>query len=111
MRAHSSHRSANRGSSLIGLTFTLSGRGEQRERLYAGNRETLRNALLARDGIPWWVIRTHGKRRRDFPELLRRPDYRHAAVIQLDRPAAAEAFLLAVSAGPGTTNSGHTHAD
>ncbi|HEX4993862.1 MAG TPA: adenylate kinase [Methylomirabilota bacterium] len=82
-----------------------------RERLYAGNRETVRNALLARDGIPWWVIRTHGKRRRDFPELLRRPDYRHAAVIQLDRPAAAEAFLLAVSAGPRTTNSGHTHAD
>jgi len=82
-----------------------------RERLYAGNRETVRNALLARDGIPWWVIRTHGKRRRDFPELLRRPDYRHAAVIQLDRPAAAEAFLLAVSAGPGTTNSGHPHAD
>ena len=82
-----------------------------RERLYAGNRETVRNALLARDGIPWCVIRTHGKRRRDFPELLRRSDYRHAAVIQLDRPAVAEAFLLAVSAGQETTNSGHTHAE
>ena len=69
-----------------------------RERLYAGNRETVRNALFDTDGIPWWVIRTHGKRRRDFPELFKCPEYGHAAVIQLDRPAAAEAFLVAVSA-------------
>jgi adenylate kinase family enzyme len=82
-----------------------------RERLYAGNQETVRSALFDADGIPWWVIRTHGKRRRDFPELLRRPEYGHAAVIRLDRPAAAEAFLSEVSVGPGTTNSAHTHAD
>jgi len=82
-----------------------------RERLYAGNRETVRNALLDPDGIPWWVIRTHGKRRRDFPELFRRPEYGHAAVIRLDRPTAAEAFLLAVSARPGTSHSGHTDGD
>lgn len=82
-----------------------------RERLYAGNRETVRNALLASDGIPWWVIRTHGKRRRDFPELFGRPEYGHAAVIQLDKPAAAEAFLLTVSARPGTANSEHAHAE
>src|SRR5438445_11179450 len=29
-----------------------------KERLYAGNRETVRNALLDTDGIPGWVIRT-----------------------------------------------------
>jgi adenylate kinase family enzyme len=82
-----------------------------RERLYAGNRETVRNALFDTDGIPWWVIRTHGKRRRDFPELFKRPEYGHASVIQLDRPAAAEAFLVAVSARSETTNSGHTHTE
>ena len=82
-----------------------------RERLYAGNRETVRNALFATDGIPWWVIRTHGKRRRQFPELFKRPEYGHAAVIQLDRPATAEAFVVAVSARSGITNPGHTHAD
>ena len=81
-----------------------------RERLYAGNRETVRNALFDTDGIPWWVIRTHGKRRRDFPELFKCPEYGHAAVIQLDRPAAAEAFLVAVSARSWTTDSGHTQA-
>lgn len=82
-----------------------------RERLYAGNRETIRNALFDTDGIPWWVIRTHGKRRRDFPELFKRPEYGHTAVIQLNRPTAAEAFLVAVSACSGTASSGHTHAD
>src|SRR5262245_3643892 len=82
-----------------------------RERLYSGNRETIGTALFDTDGIPWWVIRTHGKRRRDFPELFKRPEYGHAAVIQLDRPAAAEAFLVSVRARSGTTKSGRTHAD
>jgi hypothetical protein len=57
------------------------------------------------------VIRTHGKRRRDFPELLKRPEYGHATAIRFDRPAAAEAFLVAVRARSETTNSGHTYAD
>jgi adenylate kinase family enzyme len=82
-----------------------------RERLYAGNRETVRKALFDADGIPWWVIRTYGKRRRELPEFFKSPQYGHAAVIQLDRPAAAEAFLVAVSARSGTTNPGHTHAE
>ena len=83
-----------------------------RERLYAGNRETVRTALFAADGIPWWVIRTHGKRRREFPELLERPEYGHAAVIRLVGPAAAEAFLTAVSAARSETgSSGHAHAE
>jgi hypothetical protein len=55
-----------------------------RERLYAGNRETVRNALFDTDGILWSVIRTYGKRRRDLPELFGRPEYGHAAVIQLN---------------------------
>jgi hypothetical protein len=82
-----------------------------RERLYAGNRETVRSALFDTDGIPWWVIRTHGKRRRAFPALLKRPEYGHAAAIHLDRPAAAEAFLVAVCVRSETINPGHTHAN
>jgi hypothetical protein len=63
------------------------------ERLYSGNRETIGSALFDPEGIPWWVLRTHGKRRREFPALFRRPEYSHAAVIQLHTPAAAEACL------------------
>ena len=70
-----------------------------RERLYGGNRETLWNALFDAEGMPWWVMRTHGRRRRQFPELFRRPEYAHATVIRLHTPAAADAFVAAVSAG------------
>ena len=63
------------------------------ERLYAGNRETIRGALLDPTGIPWWVLRTYWKRRREFPELLRRPEYAPAAVFRIKTPAAAAAFL------------------
>jgi hypothetical protein len=64
-----------------------------RERLHGGNRETIRGAFFEADGIPWWVVRTHGRRRREFPELFPRPEYGHAATIRLPTAAAAEAFL------------------
>lgn len=68
------------------------------ERLYAGNRETIGNALFDTEGILWWVVRTHRKRRREFPDLLRRPEYGDATVIQFRAPAEAEAFLARTSA-------------
>jgi len=63
-------------------------------RLYGGNRETFRQALFDRDGIPWWVIRTYARRRREFPLLFGLPDYRGTTLIQFRTPAAAEAFLV-----------------
>jgi hypothetical protein len=71
------------------------------ERLYDGNRETIRNTLLDSEAPLWLVVRTHGKRRREFPELFRRPEYRHATVIHLRAPAAAEMFLAEARARAG----------
>ena len=70
-----------------------------RESLYSGNRETFRRSFFDLDGIPWWVLRTHQRRRREFPELFRRPEYAHAALIRLRSPAAAEEFLARLGAG------------
>jgi adenylate kinase family enzyme len=42
------------------------------EELWADNRETVANSLLSRDGIPWYVLRTHHRRRREYGELLHR---------------------------------------
>jgi adenylate kinase family enzyme len=64
-----------------------------KKRLYGGNRETVRNSFISADGIPLWVIRTHAKRRREFPGLLARPQYSHATVIRFRTPPAAAAFL------------------
>jgi hypothetical protein len=54
------------------------------------------------------VIRTHGKRRREYPKLFKRPEYGHVAVIQLHGPAVAESFLAAVSARAEASNSSHS---
>lgn len=68
------------------------------KRLYGGNRETVRNTLFDAEAPLWLVVRTHGKRRRELPQLFGRPEYRHATVIQLHAPAAAETFLAEASA-------------
>ena len=68
------------------------------ERSFYGNRETIGNQVFDTEGVLWWVLRTHGKRRREFPELFRRPEYVHASVVQLPTPAAAEVFLAEASA-------------
>jgi len=64
-----------------------------RETLYAGNQESWRGAFLARDGIPWWVIGTYRKRRREYTALLRGPHVRHLAVFELRSHAEAMALL------------------
>jgi adenylate kinase family enzyme len=40
------------------------------ERLFGGNRETLKNALFERDAIIYWVIRTHRRRAREYGTLF-----------------------------------------
>lgn len=67
------------------------------ERLYGGNRETISNALFDLEAPLWLVVRTHGKRRLEFPELFSRPEYSHARVIQLHAPMAAQTFLTQAS--------------
>ena len=55
-----------------------------------GNRESLRNALK-RDGLLWWILRTHRPRRaRLATQLAARPDI---AVIRLASPAESEAWV------------------
>jgi hypothetical protein len=68
------------------------------ERLYGGNLETIREALFDVQAPLWLVVRTHGRRRREFPKLFSLPEYRHASVIQLQTPGAAEEFLTGASA-------------
>lgn len=68
----------------------------RREELWGGNREDWRRAFFSRDSIPVWVVRTHRRRRREFPELLARPVYAHLAVVHLRSPAAARRWLSTI---------------
>ncbi len=58
-----------------------------------GNRESIRNALR-RDGLLWWILRTHrGRRRRMVERLAQRPDL---AVVRLRTPAETDDWLAAL---------------
>ena len=58
-----------------------------------GNRESLHNAFR-RDGLLWWILRTHrGRRRRMLERLAARPDL---VVIRLRSPAEADRWLSAL---------------
>jgi adenylate kinase family enzyme len=58
-----------------------------------GNRESIRKALR-RDGLIWWILGTHHRRRRSFGAAMRsRSDLRW---IRLSSPAAADRWLASV---------------
>lgn len=68
-----------------------------REELYGGNRETFRDALLNRDGIPWWVMRTYCRNRRDYRKLFRTGRESGIRLTELRRPAEAAQLLRSIT--------------
>jgi len=65
---------------LIRRTFR---RAVRRERLWAGNRESLRKALFSRDSILRWLIKTHRKNRRRYLHDMSTGAYPHLQWIRL----------------------------
>ena len=58
-----------------------------------GNRESLRNAFR-RDGLLWWILRTHrGRRERMLLRLAGRPDL---VLVRLRSPREADAWLASL---------------
>jgi shikimate kinase len=66
-----------------------------RERLWNDNRESLRDVIWGRESLFMWAVRTHFRRRREWPQAL--SDY---PVVRLRTPSDVEAFLA--QAGPST---------
>jgi hypothetical protein len=66
------------------------------EVIHNGNRETFRGSILNLDGIPWWVVRSHLRRRREWTQCLAEPGNAHLVVHRFHHPADAAACLDAV---------------
>ena len=71
-----------------------------REKIFAGNRESLRQ-ILDPDWIPWWVVRSFWRRRRLYAELLRRPEYAHLRVLEFRNPVQASGLLASLGEDDG----------
>jgi len=67
-------------------------RGVTGEELYNGNREHL-TFLFARDSLVLWALKTHRRRRREYPTALAQPQFAHLAVLRLRTPAETAAWL------------------
>jgi pantothenate kinase-related protein Tda10 len=68
-------------------------RSARRETLWHDNRETFRNNFFSRDSLFLWLLKSHGRNRRNFPALLARPEHAHLAVLRLRTPQATRRWL------------------
>jgi adenylate kinase family enzyme len=71
-------------------------RARSGEELWSGNRETLRNAFLARDSLFVYAIRSHRRRRRLFEERLASGRYSHLEIHRFRSANAANAWLASM---------------
>lgn len=68
-------------------------RGILRQELWSGNRERLRTHFFTRDSLFLWALQTYRRRRREYPQLLRKPEYSHLKLVHLRSPRMAEMWL------------------
>jgi hypothetical protein len=58
-----------------------------------GNVETFRGQFLSRESLFVWALRTYWRRKRQYTELLARPEHAHLVVHHFRRPAEADKWL------------------
>lgn len=57
-----------------------------REVLWNGNTESWRRSFMSRDSILLWAMKSYPEKKKNYPQLLRRPEYAHLAVIEVRHP-------------------------
>jgi hypothetical protein len=75
---------------LLGRTLR---RALRREVLWHGNRERLATAFFSPESILLWAIKTHWRRQREYPALLKRPEYARLRVVRLRSPSETTSWL------------------
>ena len=71
-------------------------RSWNRELLWGTNYETLYSQLKiwsAEDSLFHWLFKTYWRRKRQYPELFKLPEFSHLNIIQFQRPEEAEEWL------------------
>ena len=63
------------------------------EELWDGNRERLRAQFASRDSLFLYAVKTHYRRRREYPADLAKPEYTHLRVLRFRRPGELERWL------------------
>jgi len=66
-----------------------------REKLWGTNMEGF-SALFGKYSMPWFVIKTYSRRKREYPELFSREEYRHLNVVHLKSDSEVEKWLASL---------------
>lgn len=64
-----------------------------RETLWSGNRETLKGAIFSKDSLFLWMLKSRRRHRREYPQLVKEPQYAHLKVIHLTSAKRVDAWL------------------
>ena len=63
------------------------------EELWGGNRERLLDQFASHDSLFLYALRTHYRRRREYPAALSRPEHAHLRVLRFRFPGEVECWL------------------
>ena len=74
-------------------------RSARRVRLYGNNLETFRGNFFSRDSLVLWAIKSHGRKRGEYPTLLALPEHAHLAAIRIRSPQETRRWLARVGGG------------
>lgn len=64
-----------------------------RKELWSGNRESFRTSFFSRDSIIWWAFSTYRRRKKEYAEMLARPEYDHLTLLHFRSPAETQRWL------------------
>jgi hypothetical protein len=76
-------------------------RWHQKEILWDNNRERLWEHFTSRDSLFLWALMTYKRRKRDYTNLLGKPEYSYLTVFHFRWPSQTNCWLAGVLAGPG----------
>lgn len=79
------------------LTIRTFQRWWRRELLWGTNRERLWDHFFTRESLYWWILKTHGRRKREYPELLANAQGANITAVRLRSPCETASWIGAVS--------------
>jgi adenylate kinase family enzyme len=66
--------------------------------LWNGNRETWRGTFFSRDSLFIWALKSHKRRRREYPALFIMPEHAHLVVARFRSPRTTRQWLASLKA-------------
>jgi len=77
----------------------------ERETLWNGNRERFWTQFFSRESLFLWALQSYRRRRREYPVLLKQPEYSHLKLVRLHSSRETRKWLDGLMAEEATAGS------